>query len=107
MNLEQVHAAAMELTRRLGQRPVILRVGHAAWIGAETMIRNNRALGASTLGRFGPPGANIPDYFDPTPGVILLGLIVELDQWLQPAAWRLCDADGTLLYDSREGTHAL
>lgn len=99
----RIHDAASEIAYRTSVPPKQLRCHpstgfelHQAWA---------EMTGAYDMGRFGPRGAIIPDYFDTRPQI--LGMAVETDSWLPPGMFRLCDEDGTLLYDSREGTSAL
>lgn len=40
---------------------------------------------------------------DPNGVVRLTGMAVVVDRWLPPGVWRLTAADGSLLYDSRQG----
>lgn len=99
--LPAVLKASYKVEYGTARRPSVLRIApdvHStlAMAGA----RSSMPLDMS-LGRFGPRGANIPDYYDPRPGIV--GLVVEVDGYVQRGVWRLCDDAGTLLYDCREG----
>jgi hypothetical protein len=99
----RIHAAAMDIAHRTAVPPKQLRA-HPA-VAFEWQRAAMEEFGSADMGHFGPRGAMIPDYFDTRPHV--LGMSVETDPWLPPDMFRLCDEDGTLLYDSREGTSAL
>ena len=94
--------AASEVQRRTYRRPKVIRCAPSV---AYEIMRDARAEIGSYNGMFGPPGVDIPDYLAPRPGA--LGLAIETDEYLTSGAWRLCDADQTLLYDCREGTSPL
>jgi hypothetical protein len=98
--LHAVIKGSYRVEERTARRPSVLRA-HPE-VGYQLRVATSQdGFSATSLGRFGPPGASIPDYFDPRPGVV--GLVLEHDRYLQRGAWRLCDDAGTLLYDCREG----
>lgn len=100
MTVDAILTAIGKVQRRTYDRPAILRC--APNVAYEIMVTFDPLTVGADFGRFGPPGAGIPDYFDPRPGA--LGMRLETDEYLPPGAWRLCDEDDTLLYDCREGT---
>lgn len=95
--------AAQDITHRRGHPPEVIRC-HPR-VAIDLAHATAETVGAYDLGRFGPPGATIPDYFDTRPP--LAGMPIEDDPYLPAHVWRLCDTDATLLYDCREGTPAL
>lgn len=64
-------------------------------------VRVTPALGyeLAVLGSQTWPTGYVPMATDSRP----FGLAVDVDEWLPPGVWRLCDDDGTLLRDCREG----
>lgn len=101
--LSAVLAGAMDVTRRAVEAPAVLRA-HPATVH-RLLLASKEHHDVIALGNFGPRHAVIPDYFDTRPSV--LGIAMENDDYLPEGAFRLCDEYGTLLLDSREGTHAL
>ncbi len=88
--IEDITAAAHRVMVERDARVEMLRVGPQLAYDLEAEMWR-RTLEPHT---FRPPTP-----YEPGP----LGLTVVVDRHLPPDVWRLCDADGTLLYDCREG----
>jgi hypothetical protein len=102
--LDAILQARSDLARRSRRKATVLRCSpkfHYQLLQESIELERSAPGLSMSLGRFGPPGANIPDWYDPRPGII--GLTIEDDGWLPPDVWRLCADDQTLLYDCREG----
>ncbi len=92
--IEDILNVASELYDRTGIRPDAVRCHPetAYHLGREQQER-----------AFTPHTYTMPGITDRS----IVGIRLETDQHLPPGMWRLCDEHDTLLYDSREGTHAL
>ena len=85
MTVAAVAAAMTAQQAATGRAPGIIRTSRSAFFELTS--------DASVAHRRPPPDA-----------AALLGCRVVIDPGLPAGAWRLCAADDTLLYDSREGT---
>lgn len=95
MVIDHILTAAGDITHRTMLRPDEVRCH------PETALRIDQEMWARALT---PHPYTIPGITENRGAV---GMRVEVDPWLPPGMFRLCDEDGTLLYDSREGTSAL
>jgi hypothetical protein len=113
VNIEDIIRAVHEVQREHYVKPAVLRCHPSVNMAIHAHGMAHKF--GSTHGRFGdaepigqwPDGevVSFPGSFDPRHGA--LGMVLEIDEYLPVDAWRLCDADMTLLYDCRQGTHAL
>jgi hypothetical protein len=94
VSIEEITMAAHRIMVDRPVRVEVVRVG----VALAYELERQSWINALKPHAFSPPGIT-----DPHVG----GLRIVVDDHLPADVWRLCDEDMTLLYDCREGTHAL
>ncbi len=92
MTLREIADQAHRISHERPVRPKML------WVSPDIGHEVQRQIGESALDpatRYRVPGIHEPE--GPH------GMTLTIDQHLTAGVWRLADADGTLLYDCREG----